>query len=98
MLDGLALWLVKATTVATDDPVPDTAVHALRVEGELTPIDYNGAVDPGRTLRHFTMWLDRHPRHLPLRLQVPVGPADVVLQLVESRRTVASGPPPRRGT
>jgi hypothetical protein len=94
VLDGLALWLVKARTVATDDPVPDTEVHALRVEGELTPIDYNGAVDSGRTLRHFTMWLDRRPRHLPLRLEVPVGPADVVLRLVESHRTVASGPAP----
>jgi hypothetical protein len=93
VLDGLALWMVKATTVAIDDPVPDTAVHALRVEGELTPIDYNGAVDAGRTLRHFTMWLDRRPSHLPLRLQVPVGPADVVLQLVESRRTVVTGGP-----
>jgi len=94
VLDGLALWLVKAATVSTDDTVPDTAVHALRVEGELTPIDYNGAVDGGRTARHFTMWLDRGPSHLPLRLEVPVGPADVVLQLVESRRTVASAGDP----
>jgi len=92
VLDGLALWLVKATMVSADDLVPDTAVHALRVEGELNPIDYNGAVDGGRTARRFTIWLDRRPGHIPVRIEVPVGPADVVLQLVESRRTVAGAP------
>lgn len=94
VLDGLALWLVKATTVSADATVPDTAVHALRVEGDLTPIDYNGAIDGGRTARRFTIWLDRRPGHVPLRVEVPVGPADVVLQLVESRRTVASAAGP----
>ena len=94
VLDGLALWRVQATTVALADPVPDTALRALRVEGALAPIDYGGGDDPRRKSRRFTMWLDPRTSHVPLRLEVPVGPADVVLALVEARRLLAEGSVP----
>lgn len=93
VLDGLALWQVTASTVALADPVPEgQGARALKVEGKLLPIDYNGAIDPKRTERRFTMWLDARPRHVPLRLEVPVGPGDVVLQLVEARPALAGAP------
>lgn len=92
VLDGLALWEVRVTTVSVDDPVPDReGARALRVEGRLTPIYYDGGEDARRSKRSFTMWLDRRDSHVPLRLEIPVGPGDVVLDLVEAKRAVAGG-------
>lgn len=84
VIDGLALWRVRITTVAPADPVPDAApsLKALRLEGEVEPFFYDGRPDPDRTARHFTMWLDQHPGHVPLRITVPFGPATIVLRLV----------------
>jgi Protein of unknown function (DUF3108) len=90
VLDGLALWEVRATTVSADDPVPDRqGARALRVEGHLTPIYYDGGEDGARSKRSFTMWLDPRASHLPLRLEIPVGPGHVVLDLVEVKRVMA---------
>lgn len=91
VLDGLALWEVRATTVSVDDPVPERdGIRALRVEGQLTPIYYDGGEDQRRSKRSFTMWLDPRTSHLPLRFEIPVGPGDVVLDLIEAKRTVAT--------
>ena len=87
VLDGLALWRVRTTTVSLDDPVPETGAAAIRVQGDWSPIFYGGETDPERTARRFTLWLDPAGSHLPLRLEVPIGPADLVLALVETRKT-----------
>src|SRR5207247_1051505 len=43
VLDGLALWQVTASTVALADPVPEgQGARALKVEGKLLPIGYQG--------------------------------------------------------
>jgi len=90
VVDGLAMWRVRVTTVAAADPVPDAppGVSALRLQGEVAPYYYDGRPDPDRPTRHFTMWLDRSAGHVPLRIAVPLGPASVVLRLVEARPNV----------
>jgi hypothetical protein len=91
VLDGLALWEVRASTVSAEDPVPERdGIRALRIEGHLTPIYYDGGQDQRRSERSFTMWLDPRTSHLPLRLEIPVGLGAVVLDLREARRTVAA--------
>ena len=85
LLDGLALWQVRATTVSQQDAVPDGTTAAMRLEGEISPVHYDGSPDPERTGRKFTLWLDRQTSHVPLRLEVPVGPSDLVMQLVEAK-------------
>ena len=85
VLDGLALWRVQATTVSQNDAVPDGAVGGIRLEGEIAPVHYDGSPDPERTGRRFRLWLDRQASHLPLRLEVPVGPLDLVMQLVDAK-------------
>jgi hypothetical protein len=87
VFDGLALWRVRTTTVATDDRVPETGAVAIRLQGEWSPIFYSGDLDPGRTARRFTLWLAPTSSHLPLRMEVPVGPGDLVLTLLDSRKT-----------
>lgn len=93
VVDGLAMYRVRVTTVAAADPVPEAApgVTALRLEGEVTPYFYDGRPDPDRTTRHFTMWLDPRAGHLPLRITLPFGPADVVLRLVDARVGLRAG-------
>ena len=83
VVDGLAMWRVRVTTVSVADPVPESApgTTALRLQGEVTPFYYDGRPDPDRKTRHFTMWLDRTPTHVPLRIAVPLGPADLVIRL-----------------
>ena len=49
VLDGLALWQVRATTVSQQDVVPDGGTTGLRLEGELSPVHYAGSPDPERT-------------------------------------------------
>jgi len=94
VVDGLAMYRVRVTTVATADPVPEAAagVKALRLEGQVAPYFYDGRPDPDRTTRHFTMWMDPRSGHLPLRITVPFGPADVVLRLLDARAGVRAGP------
>jgi hypothetical protein len=81
VVDGLAMWRVRVTTVAVADPVPETApgTVALRLEGEVAPFFYDGRPDPDRKSRHFTLWLDRRPNHLPVRITIPLGPANLVI-------------------
>ncbi len=85
ILDGLALWRVRATTAAMHDAVPDSNRFGIRIEAEATPVHYNGTADGDRPIRHLRVWLDPGARHLPLRLEVPVGPADLVMRLIAAR-------------
>jgi hypothetical protein len=84
LLDGLALWRVRITGAMTREILPDRGQTAIRLEGELSPILYDGQPDTERPTRRFTLWLSDATDHLPLRLEVPVGIADVVMTLVES--------------
>ena len=99
VVDGLAMYRVRVTTVAAADPVPDAAdgVRALRLEGQIMPFYYDGRPDPDRTTRPFTMWLDPRDGHLPLRIAVPFGPADVILRLVEARPAAPQAGAPAPG-
>jgi len=85
ILDGLALWRVRATTVSLHDAVPETDRFGVLLEAEATPVHYNGTADGDRPVRHLRIWLDPGARHLPLRMEVPVGPANLVMRLLTAR-------------
>jgi hypothetical protein len=97
VFDGKARWRVTLTNRG-----PATAggtTPALKVEGLAEPI--SNAQPPGkpptagqrkdpRVPRAFTLWLSADPTHLPLRMEMPVGMANLVVVLVEVRRTEAA--------
>jgi hypothetical protein len=89
ILEGRALWRVSLTTADTH-VMPDspTATRALRLEGRLDPILYDGRPDTesDRPHRTFTLWLSEDAARVPLRLSVPVGIGNVVVELVELQR------------
>ena len=92
LLDGLALWQVQITAATAREILPDGNRTAIRLEGQLAPIFYDGRPDPDRPSRRFTLWLSDSSDHLPLRLEVPVGLADVVMTLAEQRELPRSLP------
>jgi hypothetical protein len=88
VLDGQALWRITLTTAGVQE-LPDSAsrIPALRIEGRADPIFYDGNPDEGdRPHRTFVLWLSADPAHVPLRLSMPIGIADVVVELVEIKR------------
>jgi len=85
ILDGMALWRVRATTVSLHDAVPESDRFGILVEAEATPVHYNGSADADRPVRHLRIWFDPGARHLPLRMEVPVGPASLIMRLVTAR-------------
>jgi hypothetical protein len=88
VMEGRALWRATLTTAGTQ-PLPDNAAgrSALRIDGRLDPIFYDGRADDGdRPHRTFTIWLSDDAAHVPLRLSVPVGIGDVVVELLEVQR------------
>jgi hypothetical protein len=90
VVDGLSLWRVRTTTVALAAAVPELDTTGIRVEGEVTPIFYDGLPDAGRSSRRFTMWMETGGSHVPLRIEIPLGPAHVVMRLVEAIRGPAA--------
>ena len=96
LLDGLALWRVSVTTAGAKEILPEGNRTAIRIDGDLAPIFFDGLPDGGRPSRRFTLWLSDATDHLPLRLEVPVGLADVVMTLTDARRTSGqlTGPVP----
>ncbi len=99
LLDGPALWRVRVTTAPMREILAEGNRTALRLDGEIAPVFYDGRPDAERPTRRFTLWLSDTTDHLPLRLEVPVGIADVVITLSESRTLTAGsdgrpGPPP----
>ena len=88
VFEGRALWRVTLTTAGTQSlPDSDGAVPALRLEGRMDPIRYDGHPDPDdRPHRTFTLWLSNDAARVPLRLSVPIGIVDVVVELVELQR------------
>jgi hypothetical protein len=85
ILDGMALWRVRATTVSVHDAVPESDRFGVLMEAEATPVHYNGTADADRPVRHLRIWFDPGARHLPLRMEVPVGPASLIMRLVTVR-------------
>lgn len=88
VMEGRALWRATLTTAGTQ-PLPDSAAgtSALRIDGRLDPIFYDGRSDDSdRPHRTFTLWLSNDAARVPLRLSVPVGIGDVVVELVEVQR------------
>ena len=69
------------------EPVPDAVPGrpAVRLEARAEPIHYDGRPDDSgdRTRRDFVLWLSDDPAHVPLRLAMPIGIADLVVALVE---------------
>ncbi len=92
LLDGLTLWRVRVTTSAVGELLQDVGTPAMRLDGEIAPIFYDGRPDPQRPIRPFTLWLTDSSNHLPLRLEVPVGLADVVMTLSATRRLTQALP------
>ena len=90
VLEGRALWRVTLTTAGTQ-PLPDgaAATPALRIEGRIDPILYDGRPDnDDRPRRTFTLWLSNDAARVPLRMSIPVGIGSVVVELVELQREV----------
>jgi hypothetical protein len=90
VMEGRALWRATLTTAGIQ-PLPDSAAgtSALRIDGRLDPILYDGRSDDSdRPHRTFTLWLSTDAARVPLRLSVPVGIGDVVVELVEVQRQV----------
>jgi hypothetical protein len=88
LLEGRALWRATLTTAGTQ-PLPDSAAGtiALRIDGHLDPIFYDGRNDDSdRPHRTFTLWLSNDAARVPLRLSVPVGVGEVVVELVDVQR------------
>jgi hypothetical protein len=90
LLDGMALWRIEIHRIGGNGPVPESSRIGMQFVAHMTPILYNGTPDGARPERHFTLWLQADPGHLPLRLEMPLGPADAVLTL----REPPSPPPP----
>ena len=84
LLDGLALWRVRITAATGREILPEGNQPALRLDGDVSPILYDGRPDPARPTRRFTLWLSDATDHLPLRLEVPVGIGDIVMALSEA--------------
>jgi hypothetical protein len=94
LLDGLTLWRVQITAGTARDILPEANRTAIRLEGRIAPIFFDGRPDPDRPSRRFTLWLSDASDHLPLRLEVPVGLADVVMTLADERLLPRPLPPP----
>jgi hypothetical protein len=89
LLDGQALWRVTLTWVGRQPvPLPHDAQPSvgLRIDGRADPIYYDGRDADDRPRRRFAVWLSDDSAHVPLRLTMPIGPADVVVQLIEATR------------
>jgi hypothetical protein len=93
ILDGMALWRVEVTG-ANSAEILAGGQTALRLDGTLAPIQFDGRPDTERPTRTFTLWMSDGPGHLPLRLEVPIGPADVVITLTQSHKLPAPPRPP----
>src|SRR5450432_510038 len=92
VLDGQALWRVTITN-AGRGPAPEgivADVPTLRLEVEAEPIRWDGVADVGeRAHRSLKLWLSDDAARVPLRLEVHVGIANVVVALTDIDRRPA---------
>ena len=89
VLDGQALWRVTIANAGRVAPPENVApVPMVRLDAEAEPVHWNGAADAGGDRKHrsFKLWLSDDAARVPLRLEMPVGIADVVVALTEISR------------
>ena len=86
--DGKGRWRVTLTNRGSTNLDGDPSTPALKLEGRAEPLP-GGARDE-RVAHAFTLWLAADPTHLPLRLTMPLGVANLGVSLVEVRRTAPS--------
>ncbi|HVU52222.1 MAG TPA: DUF3108 domain-containing protein [Polyangia bacterium] len=89
VLDGQALWRVTIASAGRVAPPENVApVPMVRLDAEAEPILWSGAPDGSgeREHRSFRLWLSDDAARVPLRLEMPVGIADVVVALTELSR------------
>jgi Protein of unknown function (DUF3108) len=88
VLDGQALWRITIVGVGRATLTTGAApVSAFRYEAEAEPILYDGQPDLAeRSHRSFKLWLSDDEARVPLRLEMPVGIADVVVSLTSLER------------
>jgi len=90
VMEGQALWRITLTVVGTE-ALPEgapTPALALRLDGKIDPITYEGNADEGRAHRRFTLWLSNDAARVPLRMSMSVGPGHLVVDLIDLRRDV----------
>jgi hypothetical protein len=88
LLDGQALWRVTLTLAGRESlSISEHTMAVLRIEGRADPIFYNGSDAPDRPRRTFTVWLSDDDTRIPLRLTLPIGPGEVLVELLELTRT-----------
>ncbi|HTA19751.1 MAG TPA: DUF3108 domain-containing protein, partial [Polyangia bacterium] len=100
VLDGQALWRVTIANVGRVVPPENAApVPMIRLDAEAEPVLWNGTpeTDGDRTHRSFKLWLSDDTAHVPLRLEMPVGIANVVVALTEIARSARQPPTPAPG-
>jgi hypothetical protein len=87
VLEGRALWRVTLATAGVRE-LPDgrSGATALRIDGRAEPIFFDGRIDRDRPQRSFALWLTEDATRVPLRLSMPLGPGEVVVELVELLR------------
>jgi hypothetical protein len=89
VLDGQALWRVTIRSASRAPASEGIApVATLRFEAEAEPIRYDGGSDSSSDRKHraFTLWLSDDAARVPLRLQMSIGIADLVVALTEVAR------------
>jgi hypothetical protein len=90
VLDGQALWRVTIASAGRVEPPENAArVPMMRLDAEADPVHWDGSADTGRERKHrsFKLWLSDDAARVPLRLEMPVGIADVVVALTEISRS-----------
>ncbi len=85
IIDGQALW--RVTLVGAGLDMLGGERPALRLQGQADPILADGRPDGGdRPQRSFRLWLSDDPTRVPLRLEMSIGPADLVVSLKDVKR------------
>ncbi|HVX93890.1 MAG TPA: DUF3108 domain-containing protein [Polyangia bacterium] len=90
VLDGQALWRVTIASVGRVEPPENAArVPMMRLDAEADPVHWDGspATDGDRKHRSFKLWLSDDAARVPVRLEMPVGIADVVVALTQISRS-----------
>jgi Protein of unknown function (DUF3108) len=89
VLDGQALWRVTIANAGRVAPPENAApVPMVRLDAEAEPIRWDGAPDASADRKHrsFKLWISDDAARVPLRLEMPVGIADVVVALTDITR------------
>jgi hypothetical protein len=66
--------------------------RALRLDGRAEPIYWDGAPDPDRPVRSFTVWLADDAYRTPLKMVMPIGIGEIQVDLVSLTRSPRGRP------